>query len=161
MLASNVIISEETRKKNQLNKREQGRLRFQRLQELEQSGELSNASTRGELAELAGYPRESNTGVSWVNNMIRRGYIKETIMGTDKGKVLKEFHLTSKIPDYDYRKLRAKNKAIRENKVKEIDIEPEQKPNKPTRVVVEYCGMTITIDNAGAEYVSEIIKTIK
>lgn len=161
MLASNVIISEETRKKNQLNKRQQGRLRYQRLQELEQSGALSNASTRNELAEMLGYPKGSKTGISWVNNMVHRGYIKEYIAGAEKGKVMKEFHLTSKTPDYDFRQAKAKNKAIREKKVKEINIEPEQKPNKPTRVVVEYCGMTITIDNAGAEYVSEIIKTIK
>ena len=158
MLASNVIISEETRKKNQLNKREQGRLRFQRLQELEQSGVLSNASTRSELAELVGYPKGSNTGVSWVNNMIHRGYVKETIMGINKGKATKEFHLTSKIPDYDYRQLKTANKAIRKSKVEEIS---KKNQTEPTRVVVEYCGMTITIDNAGAEYVSEIIKTIK
>lgn len=160
MHASNVIISEETRKKNQLNKRQQGKLRYQRLQELEQSGALSNASTRNELAEMLGYPKGSKTGISWVNNMVNRGYIKEYIMGTEKGKVMKEFHLTSKIPDYDFSQARAKKKVVRENKVEEIN-EPEQKPNKPTRVVVEYCGMTITIDNAGAEYVSEIIKTIK
>lgn len=161
MLASNVIISEETRKKNQLNRRQQGKLRYQRLQELEQSGALSNASTRNELAELLGYPKGSKTGISWVNNMVNRGYIKEYIAGTEKGKVMKEFHLTSKTPDYDFSQAKAKNKA-KENKVEEINkVESEQKPNKPTRVVVEYCGMTITIGNAGAEYVSEIIKTIK
>lgn len=83
-------------------------------------------------------------------------------MGTKKGKVMKEFHLTSRTPDYDFKQAKAKNKAIRENKVEEINrAEPEQKQNRPTRVIVEYCGMTITIDNAGAEYVSEIIKTIK
>lgn len=168
MFASNVIISEETRKKNQLNKRQQGKLRYKRLQEMEQSGELSNASTRNELAQLLGYPKGDKAGISWVNNMVNRGYIKEYIAGAEKGKVMKEFHLTSKIPDYDFSQVKAKNKAVRENKVvqenkvEEINrVEPEQKPNKPTRVVVEYCGMTITIDNAGAEYVSEIIKTIK
>ena len=162
MLASNVIISEETRKKNQLNKRQQGKLRYKRLQELEQSGALSNASTRNELAQMLGFGDGEKRGISWVNNMVNRGYIKEYITGTEKGKVMKEFHLTSKIPDYDFSQARAKNKVVRENKVEEINrVEPEQKPNKPTRVVVEYCGMTITIDNAGAEYVSEIIKTIK
>lgn len=160
MFANRLTISEETRKKNQLNKRQQGRLRYQRLQELEQSGALSTASTRNELAEMLGYPRGSKTGISWVNNMVHRGYIKEYITGAEKGKVMKEFHLTSKTPDYDFAQAKAKHKAVRENKVAEID-RAEQKPNKPTRVVVEYCGMTITIDNAGAEYVSEIIKTIK
>lgn len=160
MLASNVIISEETRKKNQLNKRQQGKLRYQRLQELEQSGALSNASTRNELAQMLGFGSGEKRGISWVNNMVNRGYIKEYIAGTEKGKVMKEFHLTSKAPDYDFSQAKAKNKAIKENKVEEIN-KVEQKPTRPTRVVVEYCGMTITIDNAGAEYVSEIIKTIK
>ena len=137
-------------------------MRYQRLQELEQSGALSNASTRNELAQMLGFGDGEKRGISWVNNMVNRGYIKEYTAGAEKGKVMKEFHLTSKTPDYDFAQARAKNKAIRENKVEEINkIEPEQKPNKPTRVVVEYCGMTITIDNAGAEYVSEIIKTIK
>ena len=164
MLASNVIISEETRKKNQLNKRQQGRLRYKRLQELEQSGELSNASTRNELAELLGYPKGNKTGISWVNNMVNRGYIKEYIAGTEKGKVMKEFHLTSKIPDYDFSQARAKNKQLKQLP-KEQPIMSEQNevviaPQK-SRVVVEYCGMTITMENVGAEYVSEIIKTIK
>lgn len=111
---------------------------------------------------MLGFGDGEKRGISWVNNMVNRGYIKEYTAGAEKGKVMKEFHLTSKTPDYDFAQARAKNKAIRENKVEEINkIEPEQKPNKPTRVVVEYCGMTITIDNAGAEYVSEIIKTIK
>ena len=162
MLASNVIISEETRKKNQLDKRQQGKLRYQRLRELEQSGALSTASTRSELAVMLGYPKGDKTGISWVNNMVNRGYIKEYITGAERGKAMKEFHLTSKTPDYDFSQAKAKHKAMRENKVEEINrVELEQEPNRPTRVVVEYCGMTITIDNAGAEYVSEIIKTIK
>ena len=137
-------------------------IRYKRLQELEQSGALSNASTRNELAQMLGFGDGEKRGISWVNNMVNRGYVKEYITGAEKGKVMKEFHLTSKIPDYDFTQARAKNKAIRENKVEEINkVEPEQKPSKPTRVVVEYCGMAITIDNAGAEYVSEIIKTIK
>lgn len=161
MFASKIIISEETRKKNQLNRRQQGKLRYQRLQELERSGELSKASTRNELVELLGYPKGNQTGISWVNNMVNRGYLKEYIMGTEKGKVMKGFHLTSKMPDYDFSQ-RAKNKATKENKVEEIDrVEPKQKLDKLTRVVVEYCGMAITIDNGGANYVREIIKALK
>lgn len=162
MFASKIIISEETRKKNQLNRRQQGELRYKRLQELEQSGALSNASTRNELAQMLGFEDGEQRGISWVNNMVNRGYIKEYIMGAEKGKVMKEFHLTSKVPDYDFSQARAKNKVIRKNKVEEINrVGPEQKLNKPARVVVEYCGMTITIDNGGANYVCEIIKAIK
>lgn len=160
MFASKVIISEETRQKNQLNKRQQGKLRYEKLQELEQSGELSMASTRNELATMLGYPKGNKTGISWVNNMVNRGYIKETIMGTNRGKVMKEFHLTSKVPDYDFSQARAKGKAKAVAKIQPTEPETNQ-PIRQTRVVVEYCGMTITVDNGGAEYVSDIIKAIK
>lgn len=107
MFASRITISDETREKNQLNKRQQGRLRYKRLQEMEQSGELSMATTRGELAEMLGYPKGNKTGVSWVNNMVNRGYISETLVGLEGGKMRKEFHLTSKVPDYDFSQARA------------------------------------------------------
>lgn len=159
MFASKVVISDETLKANQLSKRQQGKLRYQKLQELEQSGKLSFASTRNELAVMLGYPDHDATGTSWVNNMVNRGYIRETILGTDRGKIMKEFHLTSKTPDYDFSQARARNKKIRENKPVETKI--EQPLARPTRVVIEYCGMTITLDNVSARYVGEIISLIK
>lgn len=164
MFASRVIISDETKAKNQLNKRQQGRLRYKKLQELERSGELSRASTRNELAEMLGYPKGNKTGISWVNNMVNRGYISESLTGRDGRTVQKEFHLTSKTPDYDFSQARAKNKQLKQLP-KEQPIVSEQNevviaPQK-SRVVVEYCGMTITMENVGADYVSEVIKTIK
>ena len=91
MFASKVIISEETRAKNQISKRQQGKLRYQKLVEYEKSGELSYASTRNELAQMLGFPENNKTGISWVNNMVNRGYISETLHGYENGKMRKEY----------------------------------------------------------------------
>lgn len=162
MFASRITISDETKEKNQLNKRQQGRLRYKRLQEMEQSGELSMATTRGELAEMLGYPKGNKTGISWVNNMVNRGYVSETLVGLERGKMRKEFHLTSKVPDYDFSQARAAHKKVKTMKLPAPALElREEQPKRNSRVVVEYCGMTITMENVGADYASEIIKTIK
>lgn len=162
MFATKVTISKETMERNQLNKRQQGQLRYKRLQELEQSGELSNASTRNELAQLVGYKKGDKTGISWVNNMVHRGYISESLTGRRGATVLKEFHLTSKVPDYDFSQARSTRKKIKTLQPAEPAI-PARTFVEPTRgkVTIEYCGMVVVLENVPADYVGEIIKTIK
>lgn len=146
MLASNVIISEETRKKNQLSKRQQGRLRYEKLKEYEKSGELSNATTRNELAQMLGYPAGNKTGVSWVNNMVNRGFISEHLVGYEDGKMRKEFHLTGKVPDYEFSNLKASHQRMRaEQKAKEIAVAEELERKKDeNNLTISKGDLTIT-----------------
>lgn len=146
MLASNVIISEETRKKNQLSKREQGRLRYEKLKEYEKSGELSFATTRNELAQMVGYPDGDKTGGSWVNNMVNRGYISESLVGYQDGKMRKEFHLTNKTPDYNFKAVKnAHQKMKAEQKTKEIAVAKElEKRERESNITIKKGDITIT-----------------
>ena len=121
MLASNVIISEETKKRNQLSKRQQGKLRYEKLAELDRTGQLQFATTRNELAQMLGYRDNDSKGISWVNNMVNRGYIVESLVGRDGRTVRKEFHLTQKKPDYGFENVKkAHLKMKAEEKAKEI-----------------------------------------
>lgn len=146
MLASNVIISEETRKKNQLSKREQGRLRYEKLKECEKSGELSFATTRNELAQMVGYPDGDKTGVSWVNNMVNRGYISESLVGYQDGKMRKEFHLTNKTPDYNSKAVKNAHQNMKaEQKTKEIAVAKElEKRERESNITIKKGDITIT-----------------
>lgn len=162
MFASKVIISEETRAKNQLSKRQQGKLRYQKLVEYEKSGELSYASTRNELAQMLGFPENNKTGISWVNNMVNRGYISETLHGYENGKMRKEFHLTNKVPDYDFKRIRQNNKKCKAlKKAQEIAVAEEaEKRKSENNFIITKGDLTITTtlpDESIVRIISQII----
>lgn len=105
MLASKVVISEETLNKTKINASQAGKLRYQKLVELDSNGEISKATNRKELALLSGYPEESadKRGAQWIGTLIRKGYLTETFSGFgNDGQEMREFHLTSLKPDYDF-----------------------------------------------------------
>lgn len=59
-----------------LTTREKGELRWAKLEEAEQSGELQRATTRVGLGLLVGMANDA-TAYKWVSNLIGRGYIAE------------------------------------------------------------------------------------
>lgn len=146
MIASSVKVSPDTMKKNQLSKRQQGKLRYAKLQELDKSGEMSFATTRNELAQMVGFPQGSKTGISWVNNMVNRGYISESLVGLESGKMRKEFHITSKVPDYDFsRAKKIRNQLKAEQKAKEEAVAQElEKQKRESNIVIQKGDLTIT-----------------
>lgn len=104
MFANKLTISKQTLNKNTLNLRQKGRLRFEKLIEAENNGTLQRASTRKELALIAGFTDEETEngkkGYSWVSNLIQRGYIKETPFDfAADGVYGNEYHVVSS-PDY-------------------------------------------------------------
>lgn len=170
MFATKVTVSEETMKKNNLTQLNRGRLRYEKLQELERTGEISKASTRNELMQMVGYERGSASGNSWVVRMIRMGYLTETFVGFEGEKARKEFHLTTKRPDFEHKGVAAAHRGRKRATVKttpKAEPKPMQMPapkveeKEPTQVKIEYGEMVITIENASSAYVSEIIKAIK
>lgn len=146
MLASNVIISEETRKQNQLSKRQQGKLRYKKLQEMESSGKISMATTRAELCELLGYEKGNKAGISWVNNMVNRGFLAERLVGYEGGKMRKEFYLTNKKPDYDFVAVKQTHQKMKaEQKAKEIAVAEElEKRKDENNLTISKGDLTIT-----------------
>ena len=162
MFASKVIISEETKKQNQLSKRQQGKLRYERMVELDRTGKLSEASTRNEVAVMLGFPSNSKTGISWVNNQVNRGYLAETLVGYEGGKMRKEFHTTNKQPDYDFKRLKEATKRARaERKAKQIEIEKKIEEDKQSATLTITKGdMTISTTLDGRDIVNVIINIL-
>ena len=162
MFASRITVSEETLKQNQLSKRERGKLRYQRLVELDKSGEISRATTRNELAVMLGYPDKDKTGISWVNNLVNRGYLTERLVGRDGTHLQKEFHITSKRPDYDFKQLKASNKKMRaEKKAKEIMVAEEiERREKEASLTITKGDITITATLEAGDIVRVITNII-
>lgn len=120
MEVSRLTFTKETKDKisKGLNRRQQGKLRFEKLKEAEENGLLQKAKTRIEVAQLAGFTREQyKTGYSWVSNMLIRKHLIERISGIGmNGRAEYEYHLGSD-PDYSNHKA-AKARA-------KIDKQPE------------------------------------
>lgn len=104
MFANKLTISKNTFEENNLNFRQKGRLRFQKLTEAENNGLLQKASTRREVALIAGFTEEETAngkrGYSWVSNLIQKGRLKETPFDIARDGVYgNEYHIVSS-PDY-------------------------------------------------------------
>jgi hypothetical protein len=90
-------------KYKKLNRRESGKLRFEKLLEAEKNGHLQVARNRGEVALLCGYSPEEcacgKRGYSWVSCQVQRGKLSEVVLNED-GHFGMEYHVVS-IPDYN------------------------------------------------------------
>lgn len=161
MIASQVVVSKETRAKNQLSKRQLGKLRYERLVELDKSGELSRAKTRNEVAQMLGYEKGNKTGISWVNNLVARGYMREIPTGSVGGSMEKEFHLTSKKPDYDFKNMKAVNQKLRaERKAKAVAIAQEiEQREKESNLVITKGDLNIST-TLGADDIVRVITSV-
>ena len=102
-----VIITNEFKKlaNQKITKNQKGKILLERLKKIDESGEISLATNRMELAELIGYPKGSENGRTYINNLVRRGVIKETMNGEGR-----KYELTGNRPDYsmEYGKLNTK-----------------------------------------------------
>ena len=105
MEISRLTFTKETQEKMEkgLSKRQRGKLRYQKLVEIANNGRLSIAKNRREVARLVGYmPGQEHSGYSWVTNMINRGHLKETVVGSGRHGYLEyEYTLGSNKPRYD------------------------------------------------------------
>lgn len=104
-------------KKQEKTVMERGRELFGRLKDLAKEGTLEKARSRADVATLVGYPSaQSKAGYSWVSNLIRRGYLKERIVGvTPSGGMIARYTLGDEEPMYDYEEIK-KRKEAKENR---------------------------------------------
>ena len=104
-------------KKQEKTVMERGRELFGKLKELEKNGTLEKAKSRADVATLVGYPSDqAKAGYSWVSNLIRRGYLKERIVGTTpSGRMIAQYSLGNEEPMYDYEEIK-KRKEAKENR---------------------------------------------
>lgn len=174
MEVSRIIFKKETKEamKKDLSVRERGKLLFSRLQELDNSGMLSKAKSRADVATMVGYTTEqAKAGYSWVSNLIHRGNLRETILEwSPSGKMIAEYHVV-KSPDYDYQETK-RRKDSKKKRAEEQVFEAWQKIkneapiieratiSKPIKIEITRGDMTIKVEMDSHEEASKLITTI-
>lgn len=118
-----------------VNNHEKGRMLFEKLKSLSDSGELSLAKNRRDLASLVGYsPEEVETkGLSWVSRLIQRGIIEERLLRfNENNKAENAYYLTGKELSYVW----GNNNATVTAAIRKAKLAKQDKPAiKPVEVV--------------------------
>lgn len=131
-------------------KRKLGELRYARLRELDESGELSKCRTRQDVADILGI--KGKTGKSFVARTIYSGKLEEIVRGKEWQTPICEYHWAYKDESY---------------KNHDVPVPPITSPvayapalNEP-EVYIEYGELRITIKQCSADCLATIIKNIK
>lgn len=105
MEISRLTFTKETKDKMEkgISQFRKGELRWQKLQELENTGKLSKARNRQDITNMMGLGTGYGAPYTWLSHMISRGSIKEILLGFDKNdRPEYEYHLTNKNkPNYE------------------------------------------------------------
>lgn len=105
-----------------------GRVRFERLKELERTGELAECRNRWDICKKIGFERTTsrhNPGYNWVSNQIRKGFLSEELIKYNKqNSGIYRYRLTGIEPSYSGNK-NIKDKTA-EKKAEKLTNELEQ-----------------------------------
>lgn len=172
MEVSRLTFTKETKEKMEkgVSHFRKGELRWQKLQELEDTGKLGKARNRQDITNMMGLGTGYGAPYTWLSNMISRGSIKEILLGFDKNsKPEYEYHLTNtNRPNYTNI---GKANIPTPNK---IPATPAPEPitngvtgkvyavptNDGTKMVIKYKDLTIEIENVDVGIVNGIIETL-
>lgn len=145
---------------------QKGKIYFDRLTDLDNSGELSKAHNRNEVVNLVGYTGSEGNGYSWVSNLVRRGHLTETLVSIEDGKKIFEYHLARKRPIYGKKRRAKKVETVEDRTVQlqklhdeamEYCVAKEEKP----QLVIRYGKVEIIVgDNADVEYIAKLVKEL-
>lgn len=147
--------------KNTQSVRELGKIKFDKLKELSETGELLKATCRADVVNLIGYNEgEFRKSYSWVSNMIIRGHLNERALGvTPSGKILYEYSLTGTQPRYYHEEQH--NKKARKKARKELRQPVEQKKaSSLIKLEITKGDITIRAEFAEVEQATNLITTI-
>lgn len=133
--------------------RKAGEKRWEILEEAYKSGRLVECKCRKDLVILAGYTNMVQ-GRSWVANLIRRGYIKETVVDG-----VASYHLAKK-PNYTY--FTRKNKKVVETpKVEEpVALSRAYVPESKAKLTIKTDIATVEIESVSAEIVEKVLEKV-
>lgn len=166
MEISRLTFSKETKDKMEkgISHYKKGELRWQKLQELEDTGKLGKARNRQDITSMMGLGTGYGAAYAWLSKMISRGSIKEILLGFDKNERPEyEYHLTNENrPNYE--------KYGKANKPKPVIEKSPVQPNKPVQVCQNTCGkvkatikygeLTIEIESIDSSVIERIVETL-
>lgn len=126
---------------------------YKKLKEVADSGELSLAKTRYDVASLMGYTRdERKKGYNWVSRMIREGVLDEQLQEFDiNNKAVNNYYLTGKT--LSYRSGRIKGKFYPKCQPKKEKKAPRIIP----KVSVYYGDKTVVFEQVDVEMTKELL----
>lgn len=155
-----VSVSKDTINKAEkdLSKVKRGALLAERLAEVAESGKLSLARTRFDVASMAGYTEgQRASGYAWVKRMIKIGVLTEEFDGIGKyGKAEYRYYYN---PPKTKKKTKAKKVEQVESEHTEVEQVAEQVENK-TVVSIYHGETTIAIEGVSGDDLIAIIKAI-
>lgn len=162
-----VILTDETKQKmsKELTKHHKGALLSRRLKEVAESGKLSQARTRFDVAKLVGYTEgQRASGYAWVKRMVKLGVLTETFEGISKyGKPEHQFYYNGTTAEVMAGE-RKPNPLKEEFKVAEPIVETVEN-SEPTvvaqTVMTLYHGeTTLSVEGVSGDTIVEIVKSI-
>lgn len=166
MNVSRLTFTKETKEKmnKPISHFEKGRLRWERLEELERTGKLNSARNRKDISSMLGLGDGYGAGYSWVSNMINRKHLSETLVGFNRSNQPEyEYHITNQ-PDYNFggntskaTKTRKKTSPVTKINIKSQSTEPEK---NTARVVIRYKELTIELEEFDVKIIENIIEKL-
>ena len=149
--------------KDELSVRERGRIMFNKLRELEETGDLAKANCRADVATLVGYSEdEAKAGYSWVSNMIARNHLAEKTLGlSPSGKIMYSYSLTGSEPLYNYEEARDyKTKKLENQRIWAEENKPVVEKKNLIEIKISKGDINFELELSSIEQVGELIKTI-
>ena len=166
MEVSRLIFTKETKDKmsKPLNHFKKGELRWAKLKELEDSGQLSKAKNRLDISAMIGMGSSYGAGYAWVSTLVQKGHIKETMLGFNKdNKMEYEYHL-GKAPDYSPQRKAGKTRKVKLAKDKPAIVKNTTSTYTPTyskaTVIIRYKDLTIELNDIDTSVIENIIEKL-
>lgn len=161
MNVSKVTFSEEFKEKfnKKISPQEKGRLRWERLVELDKIGALQNITSRKDLALAVGI-QNLPAGVTWVASMVKQGVLIETLTGYNNYKAVYEYHLGKPLNYTNGRKSFTKT-AESVATVEQVKNTVSKNETGNLELIVTVDGVNIQIKNATIECVVTLVKEFK
>lgn len=161
MNVSKVTFSQEFKEKfnKKISPQEKGRLRWERLVELDKIGALQNITSRKDLALAVGI-QNLPAGVTWVASMVKQGVLIETLTGYNNYKAVYEYHLGKPL---NYTNGRRKfTKTVEDVAVAEkVKNTVSKNETGNLELIVTVDGVNIQIKNATIDCVVTLVKEFK
>ena len=169
MEISRLTFTKETKEKMEkgITHFKKGELRWQKLQELEDTGKLSKARSRQDITSMMGLGTGYGAPYTWLSHMISRGSVKEILLGFDKNSRPEyEYHLTNENrPNYERS---GKSNVPKQNKpavkkepvVVEKPTQVRKVTNNVVKATIRYRDLTIEVEGIDSEVIERIIETI-
>ena len=168
-----VIFSKEfldKTKGNELTLRQKGKIWFDRLTELDNSGEINKYTNRTELGRAVGIDDDTRA-YRWVANLVNRKHVSETLVATENGKKKFEYHIAHKRYGYGKRNRSKKNRVeeraeqlqrIHDEAVKRGLVKQDKEPgNTSCQITIRYGKVEFIIgDGVCLEYIAGLAKEL-